>query len=188
MRVYELIYIVKPDLPEEEVDATVSSVRETLESGGATIDKEEKWGKRRLAYRVQKFEDGHYVLVQYSLDGNAELPKEVERRLRVADPVIKFMTVRIDEDLKRIAKAKKRRERRSARRPQSAPPSRGDSGSPGSAPAAPGLPGGGDAKSEPAKSEPAKSESAEAKPAEAKPAEAPAPKASAAETPKSAEE
>ena len=149
MRVYELIYIVKPDLPEEEVDATLSLVRETLESGGATIDKEEKWGKRRLAYRVQRYEDGYYVLLQYSLDGNSDLPKEVERRLRVADPIIKFMTVRIDEDLKRIAKAKKKREGRSSRRPSSAParPSGG-----GSASSAPGLPGSGDDKSKDAAS------------------------------------
>ncbi|MCB1019313.1 MAG: 30S ribosomal protein S6 [Bryobacterales bacterium] len=147
MRVYELVYIVKPDLPEEEVDATLILVRETLEGGGATIDKEEKWGKRRLAYRVQKYEDGYYVLVQYSLaddKNNAGVPKEVERRLRVADPVIKFMTVRIDEDLKRVEKAKKKREGRSSRRPSGGPgrPSSGDGGS-SSESNAPGLPSGG---------------------------------------------
>lgn len=139
MRVYELVYIVKPDLPEEEVDATVTLVRETIEGGGATVDKEEKWGKRRLAYRVQKFEDGYYVLVQYSLDGNSGLPKEVERRLRVADAVIKFMTVRIDDDLKRAEKAKKKREGRTSRRPSSGP-GRPSSGGPSQASEAPGLP------------------------------------------------
>jgi small subunit ribosomal protein S6 len=145
MRVYELVYIVKPDLPEEEVDATVTLVRETLEGGGATIDKEEKWGKRRLAYRVQRFEDGYYVLLQYSLTddkGNAGLPKEVERRLRVADAVIKFMTVRIDEDLKRVEKAKKKREGRTSRRPSGGPgrPSQGGGGSSSPGPDSPGLP------------------------------------------------
>ena len=162
MRVYELIFIVKPDLPEEEVDSALALVRETLESGGATIDKEEKWGKRRLAYRVQRFEDGYYVLVQYSLDGNASLPKEVERRLRVADPVIKFMTVRIDEDLKRIAKAKKKREGRSARRPSSGP-GRPSSGGGAPAPAAPGLPGSSSAKAEDGAS-PTKEAASEEKP------------------------
>lgn len=146
MRVYELIYIVKPDLPEEEVDATLATVRETLESGGATIDKEEKWGKRRLAYRIQRFEDGYYVLVQYSLDGNSALPKEVERRLRVADAVVKFLTVRIDEDLKRVAKAKKKREGRSSRRPAAGPGRSSGGGSNKPAPAAPGLPPDGDSK------------------------------------------
>jgi small subunit ribosomal protein S6 len=149
MRVYELVYIVKPDLPEEDVDATLSVIRDTLTGGGATIDKEEKWGKRRLAYRVQKFEDGYYVLVQYSLPddkSSAALPKEVERRLRVNDAVIKFMTVRIDEDLKRAEKAKKKREGRTSRRPAGGPgrPSSGGGSSSGSE--APGLPDDGDSK------------------------------------------
>jgi small subunit ribosomal protein S6 len=152
MRVYELVYIVKPDLPEEEVDSTVTLVRETLQSGGGTVDKEEKWGKRRLAYRIQKFEDGYYVLVQYSIDDQGAtaksasgLPKEVERRLRVSDAVIKFMTVRIDDDLRRMEKAKKKREGRTTRRPSGGPgrpaPSAG-----GPAPDAPGLPDDIDAK------------------------------------------
>ena len=149
MRVYELVYIVKPDLPEEEVDATVSIVRETLEGGGATIDKEDKWGKRRLAYRVQKYEDGYYVLVQYSLvddKSNAGLPKEVERRLRVNDAVIKFMTVRIDEDLKRAEKAKKKREGRTSRRPSGGPGRPSSGGGSAQGPDAPGLPDDGDSK------------------------------------------
>ena len=164
MRVYELVFIVKPDLPEEEVDATIAGVRETLEAGGATIDKEEKWGKRRLAYRVQRFEDGYYVLIQYSLEGDNALPKEVERRLRVADQVIKFMTVRIDEDLKRIEKAKKKRDKRTSRRPSSSP-GRPSSGG-GSGPAAPGLPSddakkpADDSKSDDAKAEEAASDDA----------------------------
>ncbi|MEZ5395797.1 MAG: 30S ribosomal protein S6 [Bryobacterales bacterium] len=149
MRVYELVYIVKPDIPEEEVDTTLTLVRETLEGGGATIDKEEKWGKRRLAYRVQKFEDGYYVLVQYSLADDKEkagVPKEVERRLRVADAVIKFMTVRIDEDLKRVEKAKKKREGRSSRKPSGGPgrpSSGGDGGGSSSESNTPGQPSNG---------------------------------------------
>jgi len=120
MRIYELVFIIKPDLPEEEVDVVVSNIQETLEKGGATLDKLEKWGKRRLAYRVQKYVDGYYVLMQYSLEENLGLPKEVERRLRVADPVIKYLTVRIDEDLQRVEKLKAKREKRTTRRPAAA--------------------------------------------------------------------
>ena len=135
-RPWRFVYIVKPDLPEEEVDATVNLVRESIEGGGATVDKVDKWGKRRLAYRVRRYWDGYYVLVQYSVDGQEALPKEVERKLRVTDSVIKFLTVRIDEDIKRAEKLKAKRDSR-GRRP-------GGSGggsnrpAPGQAPAVPG--------------------------------------------------
>jgi len=139
MRVYELIYIVKPDIPEEEVDGVADMVREVIESGGGTVDKVDKWGKRRLAYRVRKYQDGIYVLVQYSIEDAEELPKEIERRLRVADPVIKFMTVRVDEDLKRAAKLKAQRDKRTQRRPAAAPATPGRPGG-GEGSAAPGQP------------------------------------------------
>lgn len=147
MRIYELVFICKPDLTEEDVDSQVEAVQKVIEEGGGKIDKLEKWGKKRLAYRVQKYADGFYVLMQYSLEENLDLPKEVERRLRVADPVIKFLTVRIDEELKRIAKAKASREKRAARKPAAAAPSRpapSKSDSPGAP--APGRPGGDDNK------------------------------------------
>lgn len=142
MRIYELIYIVKPDIPEEEIDGVAELVREVIEAGGGTIDKLDKWGKRRMAYRVQKYQDAVYVFVQYSAE-SFELPKEVERRLRVSDPVIKFMTVRIDEDLKKAAKLKASRDKRTQRRPVLA--AAGSAGRPSpDSPAAPGEPDGGD--------------------------------------------
>jgi small subunit ribosomal protein S6 len=142
MRIYELIYIVKPDIPEEEIDGVAELVREVIETGGGTVDKLDKWGKRRMAYRVQKYQDAVYVFVQYSAE-SFELPKEVERRLRVSDPVIKFMTVRIDEDLKKAAKLKASRDKRTQRRPVLA--AAGSSGRPSpDAPTAPGEPDGGD--------------------------------------------
>lgn len=119
MRIYELVFIVKPDLLEEETRAAVEQVRAALTEGGAEIDKVDEWGKRRLAYPVRGFADGHYVFVQYSAEDKSSLPREIERRLRVSDAVIKFMTVRIDEDLRRLEKLKKRREKRAARSPQS---------------------------------------------------------------------
>lgn len=150
MRIYELIFIVKPDLPEEEVDQAVAMVEEAITSGGGTIDKTDRWGKKRMAYKVQKYPDGIYTLIQYSVDGNQDLPKEIERRMRVADPIIKFMTVRIDEELKRLAKLKAIRDKRSANKPQSQAPER---------PAAPAKP------AAPAQPAPAAPASAEASPA-----------------------
>ena len=119
-RIYEELFIVKPDVPEEEVDQFVEQMRGVITNAGGTVDKVEKWGKRRLAYRVQKYREGAYVLFQFTAD--AKLVKEFERRLRVADVVIKFLTVRIDETLKRLDKRKKDREKRAARKPQVAAP------------------------------------------------------------------
>jgi small subunit ribosomal protein S6 len=119
MRIYEELFIVKPDAPEEEVDAFVETLRTQLTNSGASVDKVEKWGKRKLAYRVDKYREGSYVLFQFS--SNAETVKELERRLRVSDVVIKFLTVRIDETLKRLDKRKKERDKRAAKRASQAP-------------------------------------------------------------------
>jgi len=143
VRIYEELFIVKPDAPEEEVDQFVETLRTHLTSAGATVDKIEKWGKRRLAYRVDKYREGTYVLIQFT--GGPETVKELERRLRVADSVLKFITVRIDETLKRLEKRKKDRDKRAARRASAAPPAAAPA-QPSLAqqltetPAAPGLP------------------------------------------------
>jgi len=129
MRVYEELFIVKPDAPEEEVDAYIGQLKELITNGKGTVDKADKWGTRKLAYRVQKYNEGVYVLLQFS--SSPELVKEIERRMRVTDMVIKFITVRIDEKAKKIEKRKKAREKRAARRP--APP-------PMAAPALPAVP------------------------------------------------
>src|SRR5208283_4445283 len=131
MRIYEELFIVKPDAPEEEVDQFVEQLRTQLTASGATVDKVEKWGKRRLAYRVDKYREGTYVLFQFS--AGPETVKEFERRLRVSDIVLKFLTVRIDQTLKRLEKRKKDRDKRSAKRAASAPAS--------VAPSQPALPG-----------------------------------------------
>ncbi len=118
MRIYENLFIVKPDATEEEIDALIEQMSKNVTTAGGTIDKVDKWGKRRLAYRVEKNREGFYVLLQFSAE--PEIVKEFERRMRVQDSVIKFLTVRIDENLKRIDKRKKVREKRAHRRP--APP------------------------------------------------------------------
>ena len=121
MRIYEELFIVKPDAPDEEVDALVEQLRGHLHTLGATVDKIDKWGKRRLAYKVGKFREGTYVLFQFT--AAPEHVHEFERRLRVTDLVLKFLTVRIDETLKRLEKRKKGRDKRAAKRAASAPAS-----------------------------------------------------------------
>jgi small subunit ribosomal protein S6 len=119
MRIYEELFIVKPDAPEEEVDQFIEQLRTQLTSAGATVDKVDKWGKRRLAYRVDKYREGSYVLLQFT--AGPETVKELERRLRVQDMVLKFLTVRTDQTLKRLEKRKKQRDKRAARRAETAP-------------------------------------------------------------------
>ncbi len=114
MRIYEELFIIKPEVPEEEIDAFIEQMRGHITHAGGTVDKVEKWGKRRLAYKVEKNKEGSYVLLQFT--AGAEAVKEVERRLRVAEQVIKFLTVRIDETLKRLEKRKKDRDKRAHRK------------------------------------------------------------------------
>jgi len=163
MRIYELVFIIRPDLPEDEINAAADLVQQAIEEGGAKIDKVDKWGKKRLAYKVRKHSEGHYFLIQYSLEENLDLPKEIERRMGVSDAVIKYLTIRIDDDLKRLAKLKARREARAARRPASSAPSRPQApAKPATAAAAvPGAP----TKDAPAKTEAAPSKAAEGEPA-----------------------
>ena len=118
-RIYEELFIVKPDVLDEEVDTYVEQLRTQLTAAGATVDKVDKWGKRKLAYRVDKYREGSYVLLQFT--SPPDTVKELERRLRVADMVLKFITVRIDETLKRLEKRKKDRDKRAAKRAERAP-------------------------------------------------------------------
>jgi small subunit ribosomal protein S6 len=119
MRIYENLFIVKPDATEEEIDSLIEQMSKNITTTGGTVDKVDKWGKRRLAYRVEKQREGYYVLLTFTADSQAV--REFERRMRVQDSVIKFLTVRIDETLKRIDKRKKIRDKRALRRPKPAP-------------------------------------------------------------------
>ena len=103
-RVYEVMFIVRPDVAEEEVDKLIAGFSTTVTGGGGVVKTVEKMGRRKLAYLVRKFNDGNYVLLTVEATGPVVL--EVERRLRVTEPVIKFITVRIDEEEKRLAKVK----------------------------------------------------------------------------------
>ncbi len=119
MRIYEELFIVRPDATDEEMDPLIEQLKGVVTHAGGSIDKTEKWGVRKLAYRVAKYNEGQYVLLQFS--ANPEIVKEIERRLRVADLVLKYLTVRIDEKLKRIEKRRKAREKRAARKPVAPP-------------------------------------------------------------------
>ena len=142
MRVYEELFIVRPDATEEEIDAYVEQISSTITAAGGTVEKVEKWGVRRLAYRVEKRSEGFYVLIVFN--AGADVAKEVERRMRMTDMVMKFITVRVDERMKKIEKRRKAREKRAKRRPAptpvSAAPAMPASPAPGAPAAMPGVP------------------------------------------------
>lgn len=137
-RVYEELFIVRPDATDEEIDPLIEQLTNTIASQGGNVDKAEKWGIRRLAYRVKKHNEGNYVLLHFNADSGAA--KELERRLRVSDLVLKFITVRVDQKMKKVEKRRKAREKRAARRP--APPVTAPSMPTGEPSATPGAPAG----------------------------------------------
>jgi small subunit ribosomal protein S6 len=103
-RFYEVMFIVRPDTLDEDVDKLIAGFEATVTNGGGTVRSTEKLGRRKLAYLVRKFSEGNYVLM--TIDADGKLVAELERRLRVTEPVIKFITVRMDEEQKRIDKIK----------------------------------------------------------------------------------
>ena len=113
-RVYELVFIADPGLGEPEVDALAAQVQGFVEKEGGRVSKLEKWGKKRLAYTVKRHREGSYVLLV--VEGGAALIKEVERRIRVTDGIIRFLTVRVDEDLRKAEGRKARRTAEEAKR------------------------------------------------------------------------
>ncbi len=118
-RTYEVMFIVRPDLAEEEMDKLISTFEQNVATTGATLKKLDRMGKRRLAYDVRTFSDGFYILL--TVEASGEAVHEIERRLRVSEPVIKFLTVRIDQEQKRIDKIKAIRATKVRRSNTSAP-------------------------------------------------------------------
>lgn len=107
-RTYEIMFIVRPDLADEDVDKLVTTMETNITNTGGTVTGVQRMGRRRLAYLVRKFQDGNYILL--NVEGPGSVIKEAERRLRVAEQVIKFITVRTDEEGKRLDKVRKLRE------------------------------------------------------------------------------
>jgi small subunit ribosomal protein S6 len=109
-RTYELMFIVRPDMADEDLDKLISTLESSVPAAGGTVKSVERMGKRRLAYTVRRFREGIYILL--TVEGGGPVIHELERRLRVTEPVIKFLTVRIDEEQKRLEKIRKIREAR----------------------------------------------------------------------------
>jgi small subunit ribosomal protein S6 len=122
---YEIMFIVNPNATEEEIDKINGQIEGVITAGGGKIEKIEKMGKRRLAYDVQKQREGHYVL--FVMNANGAIIKECERRLRVMDAVIKYLTVRTDDETRRFEKIRNYRQKRAARRGSTPKPARSES-------------------------------------------------------------
>src|SRR5215471_17484448 len=111
MRVYEILFIIAPNVEETDLEALVTQFSEVATNQGARVTKVDRMGRRRLAYPIQKFKDGHYVVL--TIEGTGSEIAEIERRMRVTDAVIRHLSIRIDEDLKRAEKFRSRRQARS---------------------------------------------------------------------------
>lgn len=112
MRVYEVIFIIAPNIEESDIETLITQLSDVTTSQGATIAKIDRIGRRRLAYPIRKFNEGYYVV--FTIEGTGAEIAELERRMRVTDAVIRYLTVRIDEDLKRADKLRARRAARAA--------------------------------------------------------------------------
>ena len=133
-RKYELVYVVSPDATDEQVTELHTQVEGIAQRMGGTIDKTENWGRRRLAYEIGRHKEGTYVLEV--IDGSGELMKEIDRRLKVTDLVIRHLVVRVDEvqsviDRTRTKRTEVSRRRRVARGlPPDRQPGEGQRGEP----------------------------------------------------------
>lgn len=113
-RTYEIMYIVAPETLEDDLNKLNETVASTLTSQGATIVNTDNMGRRKLAYPINKKFEGHYVLLE--VEGTGKEILELERRMRVQDAIIRFVTVRVDEDRKTADKQKAKRDARQVRR------------------------------------------------------------------------
>jgi small subunit ribosomal protein S6 len=115
MRRYEVVFVLAPTLTEEEFDLQVESYSKVAQETGADVVEIDKWGKRRLAFPVQKHHDGYYTVMTLDEPGGKAVA-ELERRFKVADSVIRFLTVRIDLEQKRAEKFERKRDERQQRK------------------------------------------------------------------------
>lgn len=114
-RTYELIFIVNPEAADDEVMRLSEGVQKIITGQGGSIVKTEMMGKRQLAYEINHKKDGTYVLLE--VEGSGSEIAEVERRMRVNDQILRYMTVRVDEARRRADKLKDRRARKAAKQP-----------------------------------------------------------------------
>ncbi|MBA2356276.1 MAG: 30S ribosomal protein S6 [Luteitalea sp.] len=111
---YELVYIASPDATEEQLTELQTIVEGIVTKAEGVVDKVDVWGRRRLAYPIGRLKEGHYVVVLFSSEGT--LVKELDRRLKVNDLIVRHLIVRVDEELQKAARAKSRRDAETARR------------------------------------------------------------------------
>jgi small subunit ribosomal protein S6 len=118
LRTYELLFIIRPTLSDQEVEALIEQVKGHITNLGSTVTKAHKLGRRQLAYEIDRLREGTYVL--FTFDGNGAGLVELDRRLRVTDSILRHMVVRIDQEAKRAERLKQKRAEKAARRGQSA--------------------------------------------------------------------
>jgi len=95
LREYEVMYIIKPDFDEEKYNQVIEKFNALIQGNGGEIVSVEPWGKRRLAYEIEKLHEGYYVLLK--IKANADLPLELERNFRIADEILRYLVVRVGE-------------------------------------------------------------------------------------------
>lgn len=118
MRTYEVLFILTPQVAEEEASALITEFKRVAESTGATLKNEESWGRRRLAYSIQKFTEGNYHLFVFESESSLS---ELDRRMKNSDRILRHMIVRTDLDQKRADKLAKRSPKKERVRPAAAP-------------------------------------------------------------------
>ena len=118
-RIYEVVVIVQPNANDEALDQLAKNLANVITTQGGTVTKNERMGRRNLAYPINKFKEGHYLLLEIQGDGH-EIA-ELERRMRVNDAVVRYMTIRVDLDRRRAEKFKARRTAKAAKRPGAMP-------------------------------------------------------------------
>lgn len=114
-RQYEVIFIVDPTADDDEVTRLSEGFKQIITDQGGTINKHESMGRRQLAYEILHKTEGHFVLLE--IEGSGREIAELERRMRVNDRIIRYITVRVDEDRRRAEKFKAKRARKAAKRP-----------------------------------------------------------------------
>ncbi len=187
-RQYEVVYVVSPEITEEGVTELHERVAEIVDQLGGKIDKTDNWGRRRLAYEINRHREGTYVIELVT--GPGTLVTELDRRLRVMEQLLRHLIVRVDEDLRKAQRARDRRQSRQKRRlAKRAPAGLGVPAAAGAPAAAPGSGAAGDASPAPVPAaEPAAApEPAAAEPAAAEPVAAVETAEPAAETAETAE-
>lgn len=113
-RTYEVMYIVDPDASDDKIGKLNEAVGKLIEKEGGTIVRFDDAGRRKMAYPIKKKTEGYYVL--YEIEGSGQEIAELERRMRVNDMIVRYITVRVDEDRKKADKIQAKRERRSSKR------------------------------------------------------------------------